>query len=1066
MSSVLIVQLSDAHIKTITDPLVERWPALCRAIAAELPGDTRACVITFCGDAAFGGKADQFEIAAMLLDDLRKHLNGVKPEISVHILSVPGNHDCDLTSEDQDARLALREKVRGELPSPSILTHLLRPQKDYFDFALHVGEAGSALTPDYPFYQHYDLVLGTDCIRFNLLNSSWTSIIEGRDDLRFPLKQFLPPEEPEATVSVTLLHHPLHWFLMPDVRSELGTAVESRSDLVLTAHEHEDESARRIVEGGVQVNYLEGGVLGEHGTSDQCTFNLVQLDLGEKTQQTKTLVWSGDHFEPKDGSGQPTPIHNPQRADRRYAFKPSFEIWLDELEDPLTHPRVAELRLSHIFAYPDLRKMLEASEQVGDARSSPLVARVRSESVLNEIAEQTRVFIAGGDRSGKTSLAKRLCLDLRNKGYVPLFVRGEELSRSGSDTAFRRTLEKAVTKQYQLLSPAEYLQLNNGMRVLIIDDLHEGPTDFMARRHILNSASDRFDHIVLIASDDLQLEFIADQGQEADLLLGYQKYQICDFGHQRLESLTFKWMALGRSDPDSSKLKTSALELCQQVESLLGLAGLPHTPWLLVVILEQTEGSDAPEVAARNGNYGHLYHAVITVALSQSPMTHFDLSGKFIYLAELAYRLHKAGRPTLSEVEARSFHAEHCARYDLPFDYEKVRNDLIFTRMIRLDGDEIAFRSRWVSSFFVAWWLQRNLRNDEAKQVVRELTGRLYHETSANILVFLAHLTDDPLVIGSMREAASALFRDAPRATISDDVTQLNALCEASGFFTLPPTSPEINRKLIQDARDDQMAMSTRRSYDGRQVDALPPSGAHELDELQHVRAALKTIGILGQVLRNGASSIEGTEKLAIMEEIVGLARRLLGRIYSFQGEVKGLTRYIRWRLFRIRVATVVQSEDKDFKLGRAQLRELRQEAAHLANRLWFDLNWLATFSMIKRTGSAIGLPLLDSTLGKLRQKDDVLSNELVHLVVRLGRRGKSIPADEMVTLHGRLEREGNCLAKVVLEAMTWERLLLFETDYKQSQKLCQKMGIKVPAKSLDPSHKKFGTNVRRLPGK
>ena len=48
-----------------------------------------------------------------------------------------------------------------------------------------------------------------------------------------------------------------------------------------------------------------------------------------------------------------------------------------------------------------------------------------------------------------------------------------------------------------------------------------------------------------------------------------------------------------------------------------------------------------------------------------------------------------------------------------------------------------------------------------------------------------------------------------------------------------------------------------------------------------------RTIGILGQVLRNGASSIEGSEKLAIMEETLGLARRVLGRIYSFQGEIK-----------------------------------------------------------------------------------------------------------------------------------------------------------------------------------
>jgi len=148
-------------------------------------------------------------------------------------------------------------------------------------------------------------------------------------------------------------------------------------------------------------------------------------------------------------------------------------------------------------------------------------------------------------------------------------------------------------------------------------------------------------------------------------------------------------------------------------------------------------------------------------------------------------------------------------------------------------------------------------------------------------------------------------------------------------------------------------------------------------------------------------------------------------------------------------------------ELDSGQLRKLWHEADHLANRFWFDLNWLATLNMIKRTGSAIGLHLLDSTLVKLRQKDDALPNELVHLIVRLRRRGKSIPVDEIVRLHNRLKKERNRLAKVVLEAMSWERLFLFETDYMQSQKLCQQMGIQVPPQSLDPSRKKFGPHVK-----
>ena len=117
---------------------------------------------------------------------------------------------------------------------------------------------------------------------------------------------------------------------------------------------------------------------------------------------------------------------------------------------------------------------------------------------------------------------------------------------------------------------------------------------------------------------------------------------------------------------------------------------------------------------------------------------------------------------------------------------------------------------------------------------------------------------------------------------------------------------------------------------------------------------------------------------------------------------------------------------------------------------------------MVKRMGIAVGLPLLDGTLAKLVAQEKVLPNGLGQLVVRLNRRSRSIPADDMVRLHKALMKADNRLARVVLEALSWERMLLFETDHAQVQQICQQMDIQVPVKSLDASRKKFGRIPRR----
>lgn len=1076
--SILLVQLSDLHAKHGNNSFSKRVDAVTRAVAAEADTTTQAIVYVVCGDIAFGGKANEYSVADELLQKLLDVQGQRSPDTPVHMLIVPGNHDCDFTSEDQTARDALRKSLTTAVPADSIKAVMLKPQERFFEFSQRFVASHNALSGETPYYAHSDIAVDGRRVRFHLFNSSWSSVLKEKDDLWFPCEAFTPPSDPVADYSISVMHHPVRWFA-PSIRKELRDLIENHCDLVLTGHEHDAEASRRQVLDGPDLDYLEGGVLQEDSDHEQCSFNTIRLDFGSSKQTVKKLSWDTDHFVPV-GASEPTPlVCNSRRKDRANALKRQFELWLDEFEDPMVHPRENGLRLSHLFAYPDLRKYVSSNNN--DEKQSEVTSRVRSDEVLDEIAVAEHVLILGGDKAGKTSVAKRLYLDLHRLGQHPLLIKGSDLSRRGSEEGLRRLCAKAVEEQYIALQSSAYEQLDAGAKTLIMDDFHNAPADAAARGRILSFLMKRFGHIILFASDDFYLELLNETHPYVTQLTAFQRYEICDFGHVRLTELTERWIRLGNPEADPVDIRNEAAQICERVESLLAVASLPHTPWLLLVMLEQVDSTDAP--AAKNGSYGHLYQAIITVALSRSHLKRFDISGKYTYLAELAYYLHCMKKPTLAEGEARAFHESHCVKYDLQLDFEQVKDDLVETRLLRSDGNELAFRHKYVYCFFVAWWLSRNIHRPEAKELVCQLGTRLHHDTSANILVFLAHLTDDPIVLGEMKEAASRLFPSERPAEIGEDTRALNELEGVDTLFSLPPTPPDVNRKMLHDAQDEEAARSKVQSqYDGRLVKAEPDDDDEEesLTDLQRrirdIRAAHRTIRILGQVLCNGATSIQADAKLEIMEGIVLLGRRLLGHTYAYLTDMDKMLEYVQKRYVRLRYDRDFESlcpqaettsngqqsvgseisEDKVL-VPTAEDAKMREEAELFANRFWFGLYWLATFSTIKRLATAVGISTLDPTMAKMRAKDESLPNHLIDLAMRLKRRGKKIQSDEIVTLHQDAKKNNNRLARVVLEAMVVERLILFDTDYSDKQKICRQMEIQIPKQSLDHTRKLYG---------
>jgi hypothetical protein len=1066
--AVLIIHLSDLHAHAENNCVIGKWDHLCRAVASELHGiDT--CIIVFSGDAAFGGKAEQFKEAIMLLQWLQESIKEKSPSIVLATISVPGNHDCDLTSEDQNARVTLRNDIKADNVPSSVKKYLLKPQENYFLFSKDLmGTVEHTLSTVTPFYNSVDIKTkdGAHILRFHLVNSAWTSLICETQDLRFPLTELRPPATPTADFSVTVIHHPYHWFLAPDVRPGLRDFIEANSDLVLTGHEHTSEVASLNINQRANLSYLAGGVLQEKDNPSLCTFNLVRLDFEASSRLIQRYSWSDNHFTILGGAPQPeTLMVNSVRRDKGLRLTRDFERQLDELEDLVNHPRTTDIRLSQIFSYPDLRKHEDSSQDPADKSkaSTPTKKWVRSDLVFSEIEKQRCALIIGGDKAGKTSLARQLFAEMHRLGKAPLFICGKGIPASGNPEGLKKMMAKLLQEQYQGLDLNRYTQLPAGSKVLIVDDLQDGPTDHSIRRRMLEFFNSSFGQIVLLSSDEFYIESLSELGTTPTYLVPFILYDICDFGQARLHDLASRWIKLHNPEVTSDYLRTAIGDLCEKVELVLATAGLPHTPWLLIVLIENAESAET--VNARNGAYGKLYEAVITAALYQSKLKSPDIDGKYLYLARLAYHLHTSRKASISDADMRIFHDAHCKSYDWIVDYPMMRDDLVATRILRQDGGSISFRVKYLYCYFLAHWLQRNIHTEASRKEIHELSQRLHHDVSSNVLVMLASLTQDPIVLAEMRIGTAKLFAAEKAAEIFNDVAPLNELDVPENILTLPHTSPEVNRKLIREAYDERHLQNTNENHDGRLIKSLPESDEAKIGdsqaatvvtkEIKEIRAAIRTMNILGQVLRNGAASQTAEEKLAIMEEIVMLGRRILGRFYSHLhciGDMVAFTQDIFYRVLgRMNNPEITFDDTTPRDAGQIEKARL------FSNRFWFELYAMGTFGIVKRMGTAVGISALDPTTNRLLAKDRVVANRLVQIETKLKRRAPRIPVDEILALHADLKREGNNVARTVLEMMLFDRLYMYETHYQDAQKICTALNIKrIPSQAYDPAVKRF----------
>lgn len=1008
--SFLIVHLSDFHFKSAADSVADRALAVKQAVIAKVPAP-EACFLVLSGDIANTGDPEEYETATRFINGLTTGLtdSGLS---NVHVVAVPGNHDLNLRTENDTRQLVLASP-EAYLSKPinfsgTNYTSIVAVQDDFFRLESSLSGKNFLSGKERLYYQREFKVGGT-LFLFHCFNTAWLS---RRNEIQ--AKLFVPAEvltdstPSEVALSIAVFHHPYNW-LNADNQRLLKAFVEKNTDVVLIGHEHEGDLERHVSIKGMGLDYLRAPAFNDPAVPKN-GFQVLVVDFQNQTQDVSVFEWTGTRFTETETASWA--LHrNAARPSSPFALRAEFMKSLRDMGTGFQHPRCVppqcELKLRDLYVYPDL-----AHERIDKTRESN--ETIFSHLLPRFLRDNPKLLVYGADDCGKTSLARILYEDLTDNGLLPVLLMGEQLKAINKDSALVKVLSGAIVEQYETSSAEPYLQLDSSRKAIIIDGFEKAKLTRQGQIALLSLVQQRFGTIVVFASDIFRFQDITATAR-GNPFNGYERCTIREFGRFHRLKLIRAWLSIGRETSDESDgLSKRVLETDKTISTLMGKNVLPHYPVTILTILQILESKETANTA--NGAYGYMYEVLLKSALAR--INPKDVDEKITYISGIGYYLFHAKQPVLTEEELRQVHDTYCARYDMVRDFSKVIADLLKAEVLVESRGNFRFKYPYEYYYSTAKYFQDH--HSSTRVELFSVADHIYGEANANVLIFYVYLTKDEELINHLVEGAKKIYAGFAPCDIENDVEFINRLAKMKP----PPLILEYGG--ASDHRDEH-----NRKQDAAEAEAsalvqddLDVVYNDQLHEIIKISIALKTLQVLGQVLRNFTGSLEGPLKFNITKECYALGLRTLAAVLSIPyKDLEGIRQYLGGLIAE--------------RTGITDTDELATKTDDAI--VWLGIAW--SFGTVKRITYAVGHGDLTKTYKKILEESNNLSNQVIDVAIKLEHFPR-IPERELGGLESRVK--DNYFAYSLVRDLVADHLYLNEIEFPVMQKLGAKWNIVV----------------------
>jgi GTPase SAR1 family protein len=702
-------------------------------------------------------------------------------------------------------------------------------------------------------------------------------------------------------------------------------------------------------------------------------------------------------------------------------IKETFATYLEDAGAKYLHSKKDDITLSDIFVEPNLKATNIEHIKGQNLKVDKLWNIVDTRNDKNQI----KLVIIGSETSGKTTICKRIFDRYYQEGYFPILLNGKDDIREIRKEKFLLDTKKAFSNQYQNF---DFDKIDNSKIILIIDDFHKfKPTKNKDFRDVLiKNINSGFQNIILIGDTLMPLEVMTKDRKLKNIFDDYSVYQIIEFGSKLRHELIEKWYCIGqeREFIDRNELLRWYDEREQQVKSIIGKNYMPAYPFYILTIIQILESSNKkPEYSLHGFYYQHL----IDQQLNEAVKNKEDISLYYNYITEFAFHLFETKQSSTSISTFEQFHNLYSKKYAITYSYINILKNLQEAKMLEVNGN-VRIQYKYIYYFFVAKYLTNNLSKSDIRDTVSKMCKRLYREEYANIIMFLTHLTKEPFIIQEILGNAKKIFSENRVSELNKDIDGINSLIKNVPNQVIELVKAEdIRNEELEEKEEVEML---EREYENSKQDVSDYDLNESLESINlisKITLSLKTIEILGQLVKKYWGSMDKDEKYAIAEETYFLGLRTLNNYLTFVQDNADMIAEI------VKELVLKKNIKNEFSL--------KKTAEDTTNDFIFRLCFLSSFGVVKRISNAIGYPKLYQILDEVVEKNPKNSIKLIDLSIHLDYEGR-IPIDRIKSLNQELG--SNKICTLILRNLVLERLYYFDEDYKDMNRISGILGIPI----------------------
>ena len=648
--------------------------------------------------------------------------------------------------------------------------------------------------------------------------------------------------------------------------------------------------------------------------------------------------------------------------------RPKFLEFLEETEIIGDHQ--VSLSKNYVFG------RVQSYDRTGVDELNSLEGSIRN---LDEILKRSGAIVHGEPMSGKTALAKMLCINQIEHDRPVLYIDAKKQTQRWT----LRELERIFKDQF--FGSWDYW-LNQPNKVVVIDDLGEDKDAVK----FLENKKDYFAHVIITMDTDIYRTYY-----HADSRVHfYSEMEIKEINRWHQEQLIRNTLKQTRGS-DVTDGDVDIVE--RKIDEIVDTRLIPRYPFHVLSVIQALQVFMPQDT--RITSHAHCYYIFILSRLIKAGVEKDDGSIN----ACLNFAEHFAKAVFDQRERDQSLNADFFRCFVHSYQSRFVVSDEQIRRMCHprygIIHEEEGFRVRYMEFYFLGRFLARNSK--EQASIIQRMCDCSEVERYHLTLLFIIHHADNTEILESITLTTMCALEKIEPATLHRS--------ETNRFQTLVA---KLNKNLLTN-RSVQEHRRESRDVENSSDDSHEENQEYSPNEILKV---LKNNRILGQVLRTRHGNIEKPNIKDIIIAVADGGLRVVNVLLSSGEEIESFAR-------------IIQT-----KFSKAPLETIRKELT------WISFIW--TMINIEKIVESVNKGEIHDILKEIVHEKDTPAYELINYFSQLDNAGEltSRLHDHFVNL---CKRQRDPFIRRVAAIRTQFYMNTHTSKRQIEQRFCESMGIK-----------------------